>query len=85
MEKIGNIYNVNGSYRNSLEQTRINGTILSFQHKATIYGDWGYYQKILDLRTWLCSKERQELLDKYPYDGKSTFAELLANELEFQR
>ena len=47
---------------------------------ACKYGSWNYYQNILELQVQI--KNRQEIMDEYPYDGKSTFAELLAQEIK---
>ena len=45
------------------------------QHKAVLTGNWTYYVQLLDVQNRIrCHKE---ILEKYPYDGKSTFAELL--------
>ena len=41
--------------------------LLALQYRACKYNSWECYQQILE---------------KYPYDGKSTFAELLAQEIK---
>ena len=57
---------------------------LRLERMAAITGDWHYYNQLLNVR-----KERMELnaahkyiLENYPYDGKSSFAELLAKEID---
>lgn len=54
------------------------------ERMAAITGDWNYYSKLLNVR-----KERMEseathkcIMENYPHDGKSTFAELLAKEID---
>lgn len=45
------------------------------QRNAILTGDWTYYAQMLDIQDRIrCHKE---ILEKYPYDGKSSFAELL--------
>lgn len=45
------------------------------QRNAVLTGDWAYYAQLLDVQDRIrCHKE---ILEKYPYDGKSTFAEYL--------
>ena len=45
------------------------------QRNAVLTGDWTYYAQLLDIQDRIrCHKE---ILEKYPYDGKSSFAELL--------
>ena len=57
--------------------------LLALQSKACIYNSWEYYQQILEIQENI--RCHQEILKKYPYDGKSTFAELLAKEIEKQQ
>ena len=57
--------------------------LLALQSKACIYNSWEYYQQILEIQENI--RCHQEILEKYPYDGKSTFAELLAKEIEKQQ
>ena len=45
------------------------------QQKAVLTGDWTYYAQLLDIQDRI--RCRKESLEKYPYDGRSTFAELL--------
>ena len=48
---------------------------LLLQRNAVLTGDWSYYAQLLDIQDRIrCHKE---ILEKYPYDGKSTFEELL--------
>lgn len=54
--------------------------LLALQSKACIYNSWEYYQQILEIQENI--RCHQEILEKYPYDGKSTFAELLAQEIK---
>ena len=56
--------------------------LLVLQYQASKYNSWEYYQQILELQKDI--RCRQEIMEKYPYDGKSTFAELLAQEIEKQ-
>lgn len=45
------------------------------QQKAVLTSDWSYYAQLLDVQDRIrCHKE---ILEKYPYDGKSSFAGLL--------
>ena len=45
---------------------------------ALLTNDWQYYRKLAFLQHPETKAARKEILEKYPYDGKSTFAELLA-------
>ena len=45
------------------------------QQTAVLTGAWTYYAQLLDIQDKI--RCRKEILEKYPYDGKSTFAELL--------
>lgn len=49
---------------------------------AAVTGSWRYYQKVLELQAPDLLAARKEILEKYPYDGKSTFKELLARALK---
>lgn len=42
---------------------------LSLKYKFAVTGDGIYYQKIMEVQ--------KEIAEKYPYDGKSSFLELL--------
>lgn len=53
--------------------------LLALQYRACKYNSWECSQQIQE--NIRC---HQEILEKYPYDGKSTFAELLAQEIEKQ-
>ncbi len=57
--------------------------LLVLQYQASKYNSWEYYQQILELQEDI--RCRQEIMEKYPYDGKSTFAELLTKEIEKQQ
>ncbi len=48
---------------------------LLLQRNAVLTGDWTYYAQLLDIQD--CIRCHKELLEKYPYDGKSRFAECL--------
>ena len=52
----------------------------SLQQKAIVTGNWKYYQELLFVQESL--RCRKEILEKYPYDGKSSFSELVAEEVE---
>lgn len=56
---------------------------LRLERMAAITGDWHYYNKLLNVRRKRMEVEaaHREILEKYPYDGKSTFAELLTAEI----
>lgn len=56
---------------------------LRLERMAVITNDWYYYNKLLNLRRERMEVEaaHKEILEKYPYDGKSTFAELLTAEI----
>ena len=47
------------------------------QQKAVLTGDWTYYAQLLNIQDRI--RCRKEILEKYHYDGKSTFAECLEN------
>ena len=48
---------------------------LLLHRNAVLTGDWTYYVQLLDIQDRIrCHKE---ILEKYPYDGKSTFAEYI--------
>lgn len=59
---------------------------LKMQRGAVLTNDWFYYQNILEIRKAKVEAENcsNEILEKYPYDGQSTFAQLLAKEIEKQ-
>lgn len=42
------------------------------------FNDYAAYKAILDRNSPEVKAAREEIMHKYPYDGKSTFAELLA-------
>lgn len=54
--------------------------LLALQYRACKYNSWECYQRIRELQENI--RCHQEILEKYPYDGKSTFAELLAQEIK---
>lgn len=45
---------------------------------ALLTKDYRYYKRLLVLQDPETKAAREEIMRKYPYDGKSTFAELLA-------
>ncbi|MBR5965915.1 MAG: hypothetical protein IK015_07365 [Treponema sp.] len=45
---------------------------------ASLTNDYRYYMRLSLLRNKETKAAREEIMRKYPYDGKSTFAELLA-------
>ena len=53
------------------------------ERMAVMTGNWYYYNKLLNVRRERMEVEaaHKEILEKYPYDGKSTFAELLIAEI----
>ena len=62
--------------------TQMKRELLANQYMACKYDSWSYYLNILELQEQI--RCHQEIMEKYPYDGKSTFAELLAKEIEKQ-
>ncbi len=56
---------------------------LRLERMAIITDDWNYYKMLLDFRKNKMEENifHREILEKYPYDGKSTFTELLATEV----
>lgn len=50
----------------------------AYRKMAAVTGSWRYYQKVLELQAPDLLAARKEILEKYPYDGKSTFKELLS-------
>ena len=50
---------------------------------AGVQNETNYYNKLLNVRRERMEVEaaHKEILEKYPYDGKSTFAELLIAEI----
>jgi len=44
--------------------------------------DWQYYRRLVFLQHPETKAAKKEILEKYPYDGKSTFSELLAKAIE---
>ena len=57
--------------------------LLALQYRACKYNSWECYQQILEIKENI--RCHQEILEKYLYDGKSNFAELLAQEIEKQK
>ena len=45
---------------------------------AYLTNDWRYYTRLAFLQNPETKAARKEILEKYPYDGKSSFSELLA-------
>ncbi len=62
--------------------TQLKRELLANQYMACKHGSWSYYQNILELKEQI--KCHQDIMEKYPNNGKSTFAELLAKEIEKQ-
>ena len=85
INRLNNIQGVNSNLRFPTQVTEPNmkRRLLILQYNAAVTGDSYYYRKIRDLKETM--QYHQEILEKYPYDGKSTFAELLTKELEKQR
>ena len=54
--------------------------LLALQYRACKYNSWECYQQILEIKENI--RCHQEILEIYPYDGKSTFAELLEKEIK---
>ena len=56
------------------------------QRRAVLTNDWFCYQNLLEIRTARVESENciKEITEKYPYDGKSGFTQLLAMEIEKQ-
>ena len=50
----------------------------AYRKMAAVTGSWCYYQKVLELQAPDLLAARKEIIEKYPYDGKSTFKELMA-------
>lgn len=52
---------------------------LSLKYKAAVTGGGIYYQKIMEVQKEIAELDaaKAEIAEKYPYDGKSSFAELL--------
>lgn len=67
----GNLYRLG---RVGLENTELN-----LKYMAAVTGIGFYYQKLLEVQNELheIKVAKAEITEKYPYDGKSTFAELL--------
>ena len=64
---------------NRLDNNGLHTRELKFRYLAATTGDTIYYQKLLEVQKELRENAlaHAEILEKYPYDGKSTFAELL--------
>lgn len=52
---------------------------LNLKYMAAVTGSGFYYQKLLEVQNELHELKvaKAEIIEKHPYDGKSTFAELL--------
>ena len=77
LQNISQISDIDGVTLHTMTDMRKH--LLVLQYQATKSGAWGCYQKIQELQAAI--RCRQEIIEKYPYDGKSTFAELLAKEM----
>ncbi len=53
------------------------------QRLAGMTGDWHYYERLLVFRSNQMELQslRNSIIEKYPYDGKSSFAQLLASNI----
>ncbi len=85
---IDNVYTYSAAHPSDISQMRFYGLKMSnlqvteewLKTQAAFTGKTYYYQQLSELQR---VKEevaacRKEILEKYPYDGKSTFKELLA-------
>lgn len=64
---------------NRLGKFGLENTELNLKYMAAVTGSSFYYQKLLEVQNELHELKvaKAEITKKYPYDGKSTFAELL--------
>ena len=76
---------INGVSRISSESSFVKVTIpesLTSEQEcrmlAYLTNDWRYYARLAFLQNPETKAARKEILEKYPYDGKSSFSELLA-------
>ncbi len=84
---IDNVYTYSAAHPSDISQMRFYGLKMSnlqvteewLKTQAAVTGKTYYFQQLSELQR--IEKEvaacRKEILEKYPYDGKSTFAELL--------
>lgn len=56
---------------------------LHLERMVAVTGDWNYCSKLLEVRRdrMEAESELKKIFKKYPYDGKSTFSELLVKEI----
>ena len=66
-----------------LGQAGLENTELNLKYMAAVTGIGFYYQKLLEVQNELheIKVAKAEITEKYPYDGKSTFEELLQKAL----
>lgn len=76
---------INGVSRISSESSFVKVTVpesLTPEQKcrmlALLTNDWQYYRRLAFLQHPETKAARKEIFEKYPYDGKSSFSELLA-------
>lgn len=79
MSSINTVTSIQSIERNQPVNLRsMKQNLFSLQKLAIKYNRWSLYQTLLEYEdTIRCHKE---IVEKYPYDGKSTFAELLEKE-----
>ena len=87
---VGRVATINESgYRNlnRLGKFGLEKTELSLKYMAAVTGNGFYYQKLLEVQNELheLKAAKAEITEKYPYDGKSPFAELLEKDLHIYR
>ncbi len=76
VSQVAPIYIIESTEPVSFESMKLD--LLALQSKVYKYNNWEYFQKMMELQENI--RCHQEILEKYPYDGKSTFAELLEQE-----
>ncbi len=82
--KVAGVQNETNYYNlNKVSSANNNSLELRLERMAVITGDWTYYRMLLEVRKDKLEAQaaHKEILEKYPYDGKSSFAELLAAEV----
>jgi len=60
--------------------TNLKQLLLKTQYRAAKSCNWLDYQAVLELQDFIHCRE--EIAEKYPYDGKSSFSELLNEALQ---
>lgn len=82
--KVAGVQNETNYYNlNKVSSVKNNSLELRLESMAVITSDWTYYRILLDVHKDKLEAQaaHKEILTKYPYDGKSSFAELLAAEV----